>query len=412
MTTAQFRLAALIVIELLGGAYYLLTRAPQALPPIPDLSTAHPRIADHVRTSAAAVRTPDDWAALGESYVAYGYFPEGEACYRVAAALEPGNADRAAEWAFALERVGDFAGANATYERAFALGHADASGCWYLIGRNHLRTEDVPAARAAFETAGNHPSARYELARLAVRVGNAMAAIPALDKLMTEFPTAVQPPLHRHKIEALAGTPLAAVFADRATRAPGRLTTPFDRDWKRLEDTYYRLGPARELKELESLVAQGRGKDAEPRLGALQRDGWESSAADLLAEVAFQANRPADAWERATRLGVGAETKDAWHHLAAHHERSGNTTEMKRARARAYLGAGHELHWSGKPADALAAFDVAVENDPQLAAAWYYLGESNRLRGNPVAARAAYARCLAIDPDFGRAHSALTLLPR
>jgi tetratricopeptide (TPR) repeat protein len=69
------------------------------------------------------------------------------------------------------------------------------------------------------------------------------------------------------------------------------------------------------------------------------------------------------------------------------------------------------LYWAGNPPAARPAFEEAVKHDPELAAAWYYLGECDRLLGHPDAARTAFTRCLRIDPDFGRAHTALTLLP-
>ena len=78
--------------------------------------------------------------------------------------------------------------------------------------------------------------------------------------------------------------------------------------------------------------------------------------------------------------------------------------------AKAHLAAGTNLLDAGKPNDALPVLRRAVEADPGLAHAWHVLGEAHRAGQRPADARAAYERCLAIDPDHGRARRALKLL--
>jgi Tfp pilus assembly protein PilF len=65
---------------------------------------------------------------------------------------------------------------------------------------------------------------------------------------------------------------------------------------------------------------------------------------------------------------------------------------------------------AGQLRDAVSALRRAVEADPGLAHAWYALGEAHRAGRQPADARTAYERCLAIDPDHGRARRALKLL--
>lgn len=439
-------LAVVIAIELAVGGVLVVRREP-LLPPVPNLDDTDPAVAAHIRERAENCRSPADWAALGEVYLAYGYFPEGEACYRVAAEREPENATRQYEWGFALERIGRLEEANAAYQLAAKLGHPDPGGCWYSVGRNHLRREDVNAARTAFGQADGHPSARYELARLLVRDGQHAEAIPILDQLTAEYPTALQPLLLRHKIESLTDGPATTAFADRALRATGRLPTPFDRDWKRLEAAHDRLGRAAELIECDQLLAAGQGTAAGPRLQSLLNTDWDPKTADRLAEVEFLRGRPADAarllqeaidragpsahllerlgdahaevgqkqlavaaWLRATHLGTIADVKHAHHKLATHHEKAGDKDAAMRHFALAYFGAAQTELAAGRLTDARDLLDEALQHDPRLAAAWFHLGELHRARGETESARKAYRQCLAIDPDFGRAITGLGLL--
>lgn len=91
MTRAQWALVALIAAELAAGTFVLARPRTRAVPPAADLSFVDPLLADHFRSRAAACDTADDWATLGEEFTAYGYFPEGEACCRIAAGREPDN---------------------------------------------------------------------------------------------------------------------------------------------------------------------------------------------------------------------------------------------------------------------------------------------------------------------------------
>ncbi len=449
MSRRQWALVALIAAEVVAGAVFLLRSRTRAVPPVVDLSFVDPFVAEHLRARSAACTMPDDWAALGEEYLAYGYFHEAEACYRVAAEREWDRSERAYQWAFALERVGKLEQANAEYERALSLGYSHPDDCRYFIGRNFLRLEQADPARGAFEAAGNHPSARYERARLLVRDGRASDAVPILDSLYAAHPQAIQPYLLRHRIDALQSWPGAARFADLANRARGRLPTPFDKEWNRLEETYNRLGLTGEITAIEKQLASRDVAGAERKLRAVLATGWNPAATDLLAEVEAQRGRPAEAvrllqeaveregpssyllerlgdaherngqlpqavqtWTRATELGSGAGVKNLHLRLEEHYRKAGNDRDARWRSARAHLAAGHELFWAGNARNARGAFEKATELEPTLAAAWFYLGESNRVLGRAEQAAQAYARCLALDPDHGRAIAGQQLLTR
>ncbi len=449
MTRLQWLLIATVVAELAVGAVVLSRPRTRVVPPVADLSFVDAPLAEQLRARITVCETPDEWAAIGEDFLAYGYFPEGEACYRVAAEREPERAERAYQWAFALERIGKLEEANTQYDLAAKLGFAHPEDCRYFAGRNFLRLERADEARAAFEAAGEQPSARYERARLLARGGRPDEAISITEKLSREYPQAIQPYLLRHRIAALRDGPEAAKFADLATRAPGRLPTPFENEWNRLEGTYFRLGLTAELEELGRQFTSGRGADAEPRLRAILASEWNPGAADLLAEVEAQRGRKDEAarllqdaldragpsvhllervgdareangqegralheWTRAADFGLGGPVKSIHFRLSDYYRKKGNAPYADSRAARGYLASGHELYWAANPRGAFPAFQKAVELEPTLAAAWFYLGETNRLLGKPDEARAAYNRCLAINPDFGRAITGLGLLPK
>lgn len=448
MRYPQLILVAVVAMEVAIGARLYLWQKPPVTPVTVDLSHVDSFTAAHINDLTAKCRSADDWANLGEVYLAYGYFTEAEACYRVAVEQQPSHADWVHHWGFALERIGRLAEANAQYERAIELGHLDPGGCWYYIGRNHLRLENLTAARDAFAKAGEQPSARYETARLMARAGQGDEALPILERLAAEYPNAVQPPLLRHKILLLKGDVAASAAGVHSMYAPGSLPTPFDADWKWLEEVHDTTGLARELKSSIALFERGEIEAAAPGFREVFRQNGDAIAADFLAvteersgnadeairllqeairksgptphllirlgetEAARGQAKPAvEAWIRATHLGSGGAVKDAHHRLAEHYEKIGNSAEARRHHAQAFFAAGHEAFWTVQPEPAQRAFETALKYDPKFAAAWFYLGEMHRLQDKPDDARKAYECCLSIDANFGRAMTSLSLLP-
>lgn len=447
MTRIQIALAAVIGVEAAVGASFAYRQLSRHTPPPCDGAFVDPLAAAELSARTANVRTPGQWAALGEALLATGYFPEGEACYREAVNLDAGDAGLAFKHAFALERLGRAAEANGEYRRAIDLGHERAADCWHYIGRNFLRIERPDDAREAFVRSGI-PLARYELAKSDFRAGKAAEAAAGANGLAEEYPTADQPVslLYRLALGRRDGA-AAAVLADRFPGQASRLPNPFQTEVNWVSDVDERMGQKRLIQDAHEAMRAGRPAAAEPLLRKALAADWTPVASDLLAEDLFLLGRGEEAaavlaqtieragpmpgmlwrlgdiyriggripdarrvWERAVPLATGRIKKSLFRSLADLLMKQGESGWATSLYARASTAAGIEEFDAGRLDDAARSLTRAVELDAGSAQAWYYLGEVGRARNRPSEAAAAYTKCLEIDPDYGRAIRAMKLI--
>lgn len=449
LSRAQWLLVAVIVAQWAVGGYVALGHLGRAATaPVADLTAIDPITADEIRAKIALCRTPEQWADVGEVYFVTGFFPEAEACLREAVARAPANADFAFKHAYALERLGQLEEANAEYETAVRLDHRRTADCWYYVGKNHLRREQSGPAAAAFERARPLPGARYELALLQARAGDAAQADAEARRLSEEFPDAFEPVSLRYRLALTRNdTAAAGALADEFARRREPLRTPFytEVDW--VTGTANGVGRSRLYRDAGRAMQGGRVADAEAGLRKLLAVAWAPEVVDRLAEVLFatgrqreaseilakaldrggpsygrlwllgqaydvigQSARALETWERAARLATGPWTQGLWQDLARRYEQVGERDKAKTFHAKARLAAGWNLLDARKPGDAVAVLRQAVDADAGLAHAWYALGEAHRAGQKAADARSAYERCLAIDPDHGRARRALKLV--
>ena len=285
-------LAAIVIIELLVCAWLIGARLRRPAPPEPDLAMVDAIAAEQLRERARHVKTAGDWRDLGEANMAVGYFPEAEACHRIAFDRDRGNANLAFEYAFALERLGRLDDAIREYRRAIDLGHERPADCHFLAGRCQMRGENEAAALAEFEAAGDLPTARYERARIWAHRGQPATSLQLVEPLLHEFPDTIQPAILRYQIAQHQQDRLAMfIYADRAERAKRRLPGPFDRESSRLMDAHARLGQHGRWQLASKLIPAGKYADAEAQLRAALAVGWHPIGADLLAEVALDLGR-------------------------------------------------------------------------------------------------------------------------
>ncbi len=450
MTSLHRWLVLMIVVELLGGGALMARRLLRATPPEADWSLIDPATADDLRTAVSTCESPQDWRMLGEKYMATGSFTESEMCHRVACEQEPRNATLRRQWAFSLERLGLLDEANTQYRHAMELSGDEANVCRYFIGKNLLRKSDPAGARTFFEDGKKLPANLYELARLELRSEHLDEASSLYAELARRGPDLLQVNLLGYRLASARGNDeMAAQFADRVRYSPRKLQNPFDDEAKRLFQTTQQLGTSRTWTQSYELTSSGRLEAAQSLLDRLAERDRSATVIELLAELAFQRDRPAESlklfdelqtefgpfpritarmgdvqfaagqrtearrdWLHAVQLQLGVDLPAVHSRLAAACAQAGDEAGAKRHRALGDYHAGLSVLHRGTAPQAVSAFEAAVKSDPGFTQAWFYLGEARRLSRQPTEAEAAYRMCLEQNPDHGRALAALSLLEK
>lgn len=179
------------------------------------------------------------------------------------------------------------------------------------------------------------------------------------------------------------------------------------------------------LEKANALMHSNRGTDAERELAELLLGHPDLVAAeDLLAQIARNGRRPADAVAHRERIVAILEASQAREELPAAYfnlafalRETGNDdgaiANYRRAialqpdYADAHNSLGLALARSGKLAEAIDHFEQALKSNPDHAQAQNNLGAALEQRGNAAAAVEHYARAIAIKPDYSGALSRL-----
>jgi tetratricopeptide (TPR) repeat protein len=98
--------------------------------------------------------------------------------------------------------------------------------------------------------------------------------------------------------------------------------------------------------------------------------------------------------------------------LAEVYERAGERERARAKRAAGLVSTGTALLDSGRLPLAYDVLTQATRLTPESADAWYWLGETCRAGGRTAEAKAAYDRCLQLNPDHGRAARAARFVPK
>lgn len=447
MSRAAHCLLLVLAAEALVGGILAAQRMNRLAPPEADWELLDSATAADLR-AASRCTSGEDWRSLGELFMAAGCFDESERCHRIACDLDPRDATYARQWGFALERLGMLDEASAQYRRAMDLRPQEADACRYLIARNLLRAEKHAEALALFEEGKALAANRYELARLHLRDAKFAEAADLHRGVAEERPGALQVELLGYRLELERGDARqAARYADRARQATAKLPNPFDEEAARLIEVTQRLGPNWHWKEGRALIEARRLDEAEAMLREAGKTYRSNAVNELLGEVALAKGRPNEAitlfeefqtrngssarmharigdawhaakdpakarasWLHAAQLEAGADLKDMHHKLAVSFRAAADQAAADRHLARGHYHVGRELLKFGYADKSVAYFEGAVRTDRKFTQAWFYLGEAQRLSGERDDAVGSYRKCLALDPDHGRALAALALL--
>lgn len=449
MTRLQWLLLVLVGAEVLVGGFLVVHHVTRTRPPLPDAALVDQALAADLQERAAHCTSAEEWRQLADAYMASGFFPEAEACYRHAAKLEPENADFLYHWAFCLSRLGWATASNEQFEQALQQGYKDAPRCWFFMGRNYLREEKPAKAKEAFLKGKELPVARYELARLAFRAENISEALQQLDAILGPFSHTYEPNYLRYLIEVQLGhKKKASHYRDQLALASDRLPTPFGEEWQRLHELRKHMGMQGRLAAFTKAKEKGQKREAEDILRRILRIQWQPAAQDHLADIELakgnsdeaiqiveeiiaregpstyrlerlgqilsDTNHPdkaARVWEKAANLRSQDNLLEIYRRLYEYYLHEKNSEKSK------YFGAqfnhvyGVHFFYDRNWPMAEERLKVAVKLEPRFAHTWYYLGETYRLSGKSEKARNAYQQCLVIDPEHGRAHASLERLP-
>lgn len=449
MNRAAWGLLVVIVLELAGTFFWYRARKPASADefPRPDLSILDSASAAEILSRQERVRkesTSEAWTDLAAIYLMYGFFHEADACCQRAAELNPGAILNNFWWGTTLYRLGDLQKSSEKFLAAIPPGDPSQGVLsWYCIGLNRLREEQQEEAEKAFRAAAGFPSAEYELAKLLVRSGRADQALPIIEKLTRDDPQSIRYwQLRASAAEELGDLAHVDDFHERADRAPSAYAS--DELTGFLERQIEKRGLDLMIQNGRRAMDAGQMAEAARILRESLTREWRPLAADLLAEAELALGRPDEAirvltggierfsatparlaalgdawrakgnveegvryWERSARLSAASP---AHARLARHFAEAGDEALATKHQARATHAAGLAAFRQERLQEAAKSFGSAVELDPELAHAWFYLGECRRALDESSAAAQAYERCLEINRNHGRARRSLVRL--
>jgi tetratricopeptide (TPR) repeat protein len=326
-------------------------------PPLPDLETLEPPVANALREAAASVEANPDsaeaWGRLGSILDVHDLRAEAIVCYEQAERLDPDEF----RWPYFLgicRRVGDQTGALEDFERAYRV-DPDYAPLEVYRGNLLLGLEQLSQAEAAFRRAG-------ELA-----------------------PSLIRPYIGLAKVSLARSEPDEALHhLEQALKLGPRQG---EAHWL-LAEAYRRSGNGAAA-ERHTRVAQGLG-NLEPLLDPLREElrwkegvsirwrrarseGYRSQGrlSELVAEWQEAAREYPDSAEVQFELGLAYAESQQFAEAQEHYRRA---IALQPDHAKAYQNMGTALAAQGKTAEALEALTQALELDPELHEARYNLG--------------------------------------
>jgi tetratricopeptide (TPR) repeat protein len=442
-------LSWLVCLELLAAVILCGLRLNSTRPSPPPVETYSDAI-----TGAELLALPGSflfdsslkWSVLGETYLKSGFLHQATACLARAAEMDPASAEIALMHGYCLGRIGKLDTAQTEFRRAAQHGeHPVSQMAWYFLGRALLQKEQPEEAEKSFVGAGDdHLPSVFQRVKILLRTGRTAEAAPLLQRLVEALPGEVRVwQLTRQFAEGTGGPVVDA--SDAAERARSLLSI------HQLPPSLFAvqedIGMAREFNQALQLQAAGDAKNAARRMLQLARDEtrWQNSnpwllqtvaavhleagdtatarrlldrqiakdgfltaqAWNLLGDVEFLDHHPVQAGEFWRRSGFMNPALLDFDKLKAIAEQAGDRKLARKYEGTGRCYAGVQAFRNGNSEDARSNLLEAARLAPDLPAAWFYLGETERLLGNVTAAAEAYRECIALKPSHGRAHEKL-----
>ena len=446
-------LLIIVAAEAMAAGYFVILS--KDIVPLPELNVAtlEPGMADQFRAFRGNLDLgdPESWLRLGLVYRALGMLPESSYCYQQFDRLSPNNPEGLYYWGVCLSRMGNTRAAAAKFEQAIALESEKSVTCWYMLGRDHLRDGNGRMAELALRRcAHEEPQATIMLTRLLTRTGKADEVQPLISNLVKQQPTnMVANQWKSWAEEALGNHEVAEHFEHMTRRCPAppsnqRPELPAD------ENVYRQFGGSRLATEGVRAVADGDTALGIDLLRQALTVQWREIYAIRLAELELTAGDHeaavatlSDIVERAGAsaeslylLGQAHQQLEDRQAARQHWERAATfpasrnpevSAKIHEVLADTYRESGEQelasrqeglMHYErGKLAWRVSDFSIALDefaNAAELlddhAHTWYYLAEARHASQDEPGAREAYARCLAINPNHGRAIRRLAAL--
>jgi tetratricopeptide (TPR) repeat protein len=454
MQDIQRVLILIVVMELLSCGFLSVRRLGQPQPVLPKVMYDDPLLEADFSALAQAARggKTREWQLLGEGLLGQGFYAEAELAFRRAVELDSTNATAQFSLAFCIDRTGRIPESTREYLLAAKLARPSPSPigsrehCLYQVGRNAMR-EGHPeeAARVFGEISGFFP-ADYQAAKLLVRSNRSADALPLIENVLKRMPRSLKfNSLKLHALEDLGQMDAATDTARMLERS--EYAVPIDFSTNFVEPLNQRVGIQREVVACQELLMNQAIDELAEKLNTLlvvlepSRDPQKSLFRKSLVEVEFQRKnadrmlelierlkadgltdtdllqmegaayalqgdlpRAVPLWERALRRSPNIPLHQM---LAGYHGEQGHAPLRDQHWGQAALLT-TKLNFLSHPIEAaqqsVKQAQQLIPDDPQV---WYYSAEIERALGHLDQAQASYRRCVALNPNHGRALRAM-----
>ncbi len=338
-------------------------------------------IAEAVRRAREAVRrrpeSAEAWAALGARYYAHDWYAESVACYRRAAALEPGKFEWEYRKGYGLFNLDDLEAAAAAFARAIEMRPAHAPAHAMLAETLARQGRDEEARPHYEEAARLDPRASYPLlglGQLALAAGRFEQARETLEQALSRDPRhgEVHQALARVYL-ALGDEPRAEEHAAWTRRLPKSTPIPDPLRQPALKPA----GSQALNTEGTQLVAQGRLEEGERAF----REALDVHPAYTEAH-----------YNLGTLLARQGRIGEAIEHLA-------EAVRIRPSYPDARVNLGLALAQAGRLDDAERELRAALEVNPDHSGAHDALGRLRTAKGDLAGALAHYRESLRVQPD-------------